>query len=61
MYTIRLKGVLAQSTAVIVMMMLIMVKKAIKVKFVGRDEIYILFFFFKLTDIFEKIRQLLVT
>ena len=57
LYTIRLKGVLAQGIAVVVMIMLIMIKEAIKAEFVGRDDIY----FLKLTDAFEKIRQLSVT
>jgi len=43
LYSIRLKGVLAQSIAAIVMMMLIMIKEAIQAKFVGRDNTYFLF------------------
>lgn len=55
LFTIRLKSVLAPTTAVIALMMLI--KEAIKAMLVGRVDIY----FFKVIDIFEKIRGLSVT
>lgn len=51
LFTIRLKSVLAPSTAA-----MMLIKEAIKAMFVGRVGIY----FFKIIDVFEKIRQLSV-